>query len=158
MPYILENRPIAAAENERVALHALDELLLGAANRSSGSNGSSSAAPRLVGASGEVVELPPSVLHILRQVVRQMARGKAVSVVPVGQELTTQEAAEILNVSRPYLVRLLEQGDIPFTRTGTHRRVRLDDLLAYKRERDAERRRALAELTQMSQEMGLYGA
>jgi excisionase family DNA binding protein len=146
----LENRPIVASEGERTAVHTLDQLLCGA------SNGHSAGAPRIVGPTGEESELPESVFHILRQVVHQLAQGKAVSIVPVGQELTTQEAADILNVSRPYLVKLLEQGDIPFTRTGTHRRVRFGDLMAYKQQRDSERRRALAELTQMSQDMGLY--
>jgi excisionase family DNA binding protein len=70
--------------------------------------------------------------------------------------LTTQQAADFLNVSRPYFIRLLEQGAIPHTKTGSHRRVRLDDVLAYKRQRDAERRRALDDLVALSQEMGLY--
>jgi excisionase family DNA binding protein len=89
-------------------------------------------------------------------VVHELAQGEAVTVVPVNKELTTQEAADILNVSRPYLVKLLEEGEIPFVKTGTHRRVRFIDLMAHKRRRDAERRRGLARLTQMSQEMGLY--
>lgn len=77
-------------------------------------------------------------------------------VIPVDEELTTQEAADILNVSRPYLVSLLEQGVIPFVKTGTHRRIPLGDLLEYKTRRDAQRRKALTELTQLSQELGLY--
>jgi excisionase family DNA binding protein len=62
----------------------------------------------------------------------------------------------MLNISRPYLIKLLEQGDIPFTKTGTHRRVRFSDLMEYKKYRDSERRKGLAELTQLSQELGLY--
>jgi excisionase family DNA binding protein len=152
VPYILESRPIAASEHERAALDTLDRLLHAAAN------GSRASAPGLVGPNGEQIELPASVLSALRQVVHQLAQGKAVSVVPINQELTTQEAADILNVSRPYLVKLLEQGAIPFTRTGTHRRIRCDDLMAYKQQRDADRRRALSDLTQMSQDLRLYGA
>ncbi len=85
-----------------------------------------------------------------------IAEGKAVTVVPLNKELTTQEAADILNVSRPHLVKLLERGEIPFAKTGTHRRIRFSDLMKYKEHRDFERRRGMAELTQLSQELGLY--
>ncbi|HZR43328.1 MAG TPA: helix-turn-helix domain-containing protein [Ktedonobacteraceae bacterium] len=73
-----------------------------------------------------------------------------------GKELTTQEAADILNISKAYMIKLLEQGDIPFIKVGTHRRILLDDLMDYKQRRDASRKKSLAELTQMSQELGLY--
>ncbi|HEY7832450.1 MAG TPA: helix-turn-helix domain-containing protein [Ktedonobacterales bacterium] len=75
---------------------------------------------------------------------------------PLNKELTTQEAADLLNVSRPFLIKLLEQGGVPFAKTGSHRRIRFSDLMAYKHRRDADRQRALARLTQMSQEVGLY--
>ncbi|HEX5503538.1 MAG TPA: excisionase family DNA-binding protein, partial [Thermomicrobiales bacterium] len=76
--------------------------------------------------------------------------------VPVYRELTTQQAADLLNVSRQYLIRLLERGDLPFTRTGTHRRIRLDDVLRYKDARSARRREGLRRLTRLSEELGLY--
>jgi excisionase family DNA binding protein len=112
--------------------------------------------PRLVGADGASIPLPDSILRALRQVAHHLANGRTVQVVATGEELTTQEAADMLQVSRPYLVKLLEEGGIPFVKTGAHRRIRADDLMEYKRQRDVGRRRALARLTQMSQEMRLY--
>lgn len=100
--------------------------------------------------------LPGSVVRILLGVLTEMAQGNAVSVIPVHQELTTQQAADLLNVSRPYLVSLLEGGRMPFHKVGTHRKVRLEDLLAYKRQEHAARTEALNELTELSQQAGLY--
>lgn len=147
----LETGPIAAPESERQVLGEINAFLWQAyiANHSSQS-------PKLVGPHGEEIELPESLFHVLRQLVSHLAQGRAVAVVPLNKELTTQEAADILNVSRPFLVKLLERGEIPFVKTGSHRRIQFSDLMAYKRRRDAERRHALARLTQMSQEMGLY--
>ena len=71
-------------------------------------------------------------------------------------ELTTQQAADMLNVSRPFLVKLLEEGKMPFTKTGTHRRVLFTDLMEYKQRRNAKRRETLAVITQLGQEMGDY--
>lgn len=138
--------PIVAAADERRLLVELERVLAGGA----------SGPAALLGPGGEPVELPPSVVRVLRAAVRCLARNQAVALVPVERELTTQQAADLLNVSRPYLIRLLDRGAIPYTKTGSHRRVRLDDVLAYKRGRDAERRRALDELVALSQEMGLY--
>ncbi len=75
---------------------------------------------------------------------------------PYSKLLTTNQGAELLNVSRPYLIRLLEAGKIPYQKVGSHRRIRFDDLMAYRATRDAERRRALAKLTRLSGEYGLY--
>jgi excisionase family DNA binding protein len=139
--------PVAAPESERPRLHELDALL----------DGDPAAPTRLIGPDGRAVELPASAVALLRRLVHFLAEGHAVTVEPQDRELTTQQAAAILNVSRPYLVRLLDRGTIPATRTGTHRRVRLEDLLVYKRQRDAERRAALRELTHLSDTLGLYG-
>jgi excisionase family DNA binding protein len=100
--------------------------------------------------------LPASLFQLLRQAVTELAHGQVVTLVSCNKELTTQQAANLLGVSRPYLIKLLEQGEIPFVRTGTHRRILFDDLMAYKERRDAGRRKDLASLTQLSQELGLY--
>jgi excisionase family DNA binding protein len=140
--------PVAISADEQQALAQLDAMLERSAAQSL----------CIVGQGHERVPLPETVGRLLRQLVHQLAQGYAVTLVPAERLLTTQEAADILNVSRPYLVRLLDRGEIPFTRVGTHRRIHLDELLAYKQQRDTRRRAALRELTQMSQEMGLYDA
>lgn len=145
MSTTIERGSVIAGE-ERDALERLDALLRAA----------SDAHPlTLLSPDGDAAPLPTSISHALRQIVQYLAQDKTVTMVPIAKDLTTQQAADILNVSRPYLVKLLEDGEIPFTRTGAHRRVLLDDLLAYKQRRDAERRAGLAQLTQMSQEFGL---
>src|SRR5262249_51904915 len=111
---------------------------------------------KLVGPSGETITIPKSVFYVLERVAEVLARGDSISVVPVGKEMTTQQAADLLNVSRQYLVRLLDEGRIPFTKTGKHRRVRIEDVLAYKEKRDQERESQLDELTRLSQEYGGY--
>jgi len=101
--------------------------------------------------------LPESVFRLLKRVVGVLASGDAIALVPVGKELTTQQAADLLNVSRQYLVRLLDEGRIPCTRTGKHRRLRLDDVLSFKQTRDQQRKAKLDELTRLSEEAGGYG-
>src|SRR5258708_5265274 len=147
MATTIDREPVSAAENEQRALDQIEALL---------SANSGAETPKLVGAQGQEMVLTESLVALLRQVVHQLARHKVVTIVPLNRELTTQEAAELLNVSRPYLIRLLDQGAIPYTRTGTHRRIRFDDLMRYKAERDAAREQALDELTRINQEMGLY--
>lgn len=111
---------------------------------------------KLVGANGEKITIPEPIYQVLLQVVHAMASGKAISIIPQQQELTTQQAAEYLNISRPYLIKLLEQGDIDYIKVGSHRRVRFDDLMKYKQQRDTKRREGLKELTQFLQDEGFY--
>ena len=107
----------------------------------------------LRGSNGEADELvlPGHVLQILLDVLSEMSRGNAISLIPHHQEVSTQEAANLLNVSRPYLVGLLEKGNIPFRKVGAHRRVLLTDVLDYKERIDRERLNTLDELTALSQ-------
>ena len=103
----------------------------------------------------ETVELPSSVAALLLEILEDMAAGSTVAVLRNDAELTTQQAADYLNVSRPFLVRLLEAGKVPFRKVGTHRRVRFEDLRRYKHAMDAARRGALDELAADAQELGM---
>ncbi|MBU3695039.1 MAG: helix-turn-helix domain-containing protein [Rhodocyclaceae bacterium] len=103
----------------------------------------------------QTIRIPTAALRLLCDALGEMERGHPVTLTPLRAELTTQEAANLLNVSRPFLVRLLEQGDIPFRKTGTHRRVRYDDLMSYKGRVDKQRRQALEELAAQAQALGL---
>ena len=104
-------------------------------------------------ASEEPVELPASAFDALRFVVDAMAQGQTVVLMPHGKELTTQEAADMLHISRPYVTKLCDEGGLPFHRVGTHRRLRIEDVLAYRDRRAAERREHLAALTRASEEL-----
>lgn len=96
--------------------------------------------------------LPGHVLQILLDVLAEMAKGNAISLVPYHQEIGTQQAANILNVSRPHFVKLLESGEIPFHKVGSHRRVLLRDLLEYQQQLTQDRANTLDELAQLSQQ------
>ena len=101
------------------------------------------------------VELPTSALRLLVDILAELADGNAVKVVPVHAELTTQEAADMLNVSRPHLVKILEEGGLPFHKTGKHRRVRFADLMQFKSHRDQASEAAMAELSRQAQELSM---
>ena len=104
---------------------------------------------------GQELKLPRSVVDLMARVLAHMAVGQAVSVVPAHAELTTQQAADMLNVSRPFLIGLLDRGEITYRLVGTHRRITASSLLDYQRKDDARQRQAADELAALGQEMGL---
>ena len=144
---------------------SLPEPELGLARRSS-----ESLAPLLAGdartvtlrfedpRSGEQVEaiLPAAAVRVLAAALTQMAEGHPVTLVPLQAELSTQQAAELMGVSRPYFVKLLEQGRIPFRKVGEQRRVRYQDLLRYLEEYQRDAAAAISEMTGEAQDLGLY--
>ena len=107
------------------------------------------------GPSSATVKLPAAAARLLVRILEEMARGNAVTLIPVHAELTTQEAADMLSISRPSLIQLLNEGQIDYRRVGTHRRVRLKALMKYQRQADAARRAALVELAAYDQELGI---
>lgn len=102
----------------------------------------------------ETVAVPRVAVALLLRVLANLAAGQGVTLVPAHAELTTQQAADLLNVSRPYLIRLLDEHKIEYRTVGTHRRIKASSLIDYKRRDDAERRNAADELSSMTREMG----
>jgi excisionase family DNA binding protein len=145
MSTVLE--PITA-ENEQLAIEVFGRALSAVRPHA-----------KLVGPDGKEIPVPESIYKVLEQVIPLLASDQAISIVPIGHLLTTQEAAELLNVSRPFLIKLLDQETIPFERPegpGSHRRIKFEDLMEYKHKRSAERREQLKRLTKLSQEAGFY--
>ncbi len=144
---VLGRDMVAAADRaETQALKDVERLINAAPLRSA----------QLVGPDNKRVSIPTSLYEALRRIIPLLVRGDAVSLVPVHQEVTTQQAADLLNVSRPHLITLLDRKQIPFTKVGTHRRIRFVDLMRYKLRRDAERRQAINEMTALAEEFGAY--
>ena len=104
---------------------------------------------------GEDMVLPGYAFNLLLDILTQMSKGNAVSFMPVNAELSTQQAANLLNVSRPYFIELLNKGSIAFRKVGTHRRVLAKDVIAYKEQEDQERLKVLEELSDQAQELGM---
>ena len=107
------------------------------------------------GEEAETVSVPASALRLFLHLLTEMAQGNAVTLIPTHAELTTQQAADLLNVSRPYVVKLLDEGRIPSRTVGKYRRVRFDDLMAFKRKDDDARAKVLDQLTTEAQELGM---
>jgi excisionase family DNA binding protein len=101
------------------------------------------------------ITLPASAVELLVSLLTEMASGNAITLIPIHAELTTQQAAELLNVSRPYLIKLLQDGELPFKKVGTHRRIRFSDLMVYKKKTDAKSESALSRLVADAQDQDM---
>lgn len=141
--------PITAPQDQREGVLVLLDLFKRVATERA-----DFASYKIISPTGETAEIPKLVFLFLKRIVEVFARGDAITVVPVRKELTVQQAANNLHVSRRYLVQLLEEGRIPFRKTGTHKRVQIEDILAFKRQRD--RMASLDKLSQLSQGFGGY--
>lgn len=140
---IATQEPITIRETEQPAVEKLEHLL-------------ERGIPSLVTSTGEKVKLPATIYEVLKRVVELMADGKAVTVIPDNQVVTTQRAADILGMSRPFFVKLLETGAMAHHRVGNQRRVYLNDVLQYAHKREQERQAALDRLSRHAFETGLY--
>jgi len=104
----------------------------------------------------EKIRIPISALKLLAEILKEISKGNPISIVPVATEMTTQAAAEYLGCSRPYVVKLLEEGNIPYTRVGKHRRIKYEDVAKYKVEMKSRQRDNIRKLMELDEEAGLY--
>ena len=134
-PYLPDSRArsLAEAASRRLSAHLADADVL------------------TLSLDGEDVSLPADVLRLFVEMLTELSEGRAVSIIPTEAELTTQQAADLLNVSRPFLVDLLEKGAIPHHKVGTHRRIRFQDLQTYRTRRDREQKQALDDLAALGE-------
>jgi excisionase family DNA binding protein len=104
----------------------------------------------------EKIRIPLSALRLLAKILKEISHGNPISIVPIATEMTTQAAAEILGCSRPHIVRLLEEGKIPYTKVGKHRRIKYEDVVSFRKEMKARQKSKIQELMQLDEESGLY--
>lgn len=141
----IEHPSVIEQEQARRALHALREAGPG-----------TDTFDVTIAGTAEPVRLPRAALELIRDVLANMAAGQGVTVVPAHAELTTQQAAELLGVSRPHVIKLLDEGRIEYRLVGRHRRIPASSLLAYRRSQQVDARRAADELTALTEDLGLY--
>ncbi len=138
----IDHELLAVSEEERAVLSAVEEMV--------------QTEVELTDMAGGSISLPRSLRAILLQAAHELLRGNRVALVPLGNMLTTQQAAELLNVSRPFLIRLLDQGELPHEMVGTHRRIPLEEVLRFRTARSKQRRESLRRLSQEADELGIY--
>ncbi len=143
MTLTLDREPIAARPVDRDALRAVEAL-------------TQSGAEMRLTAGDTTVDLPDALRVVLELASHELLRGNRVSLLPVDRMLTTRQAAELLNVSRPFLIRLLDAGQIPFEMVGTHRRIAIEDVLRFRAARSARRRETFRALSHEADELGIY--
>ncbi len=140
--------PVLPTEEETIAIKLLDKML----SLKIDNDDYETLKVKLVEISGEEIALPESLYQLLRQAAHLMAAGRAVSLVPIEPDMTVEEAAILLNVSQPFLIKLLTEGSIKYVKVGSERRICLADLMAYKKQRTVKRREIFRELAEFSQE------
>jgi len=145
----LIERPVAPAPEETSLLRELDQY------KPKNGSAKNQAMAKLIAPDGHELPLPASMYEVLRRAAHQLAAGLAVAIVPIGTKLSTQQTADLLGVSRPHVVKLLDSGEIPHTKTGKHRRVLLTDVLTYRDRLAARRSDALDELSKLSRDLPL---
>ena len=106
--------------------------------------------------SKERIKIPSRALEFLSDILKAMSEGKPISIVPIATEVTTQKAAEILGCSRPYLIKLLEEGQIQFVKVGKHRRIKFEDVVSYKQKMKKDQKQNLIDIMTFDEENGLY--
>lgn len=143
MTLTLDREPIAAPNTDREALRGVEAM-------------TRSGLELRVSAGDQSLELPEALRLVLEQAAHELVRGNRVSLLPLGRMLTTRQAAEMLNISRPFLIQLLEREEIPFEMVGTHRRVAIEDVLRYRGQRSERRREVLRALSEEADELGIY--
>ncbi|MEA1887045.1 MAG: helix-turn-helix domain-containing protein [Bacteroidota bacterium] len=104
----------------------------------------------------EKIRIPINALRLLAKILKEISKGNPISIVPIATEVTTQAGAEFLGCSRPHLVKLLEEGKIPYTKVGKHRRIKYEDIVKYKRDVKAKQRNKIQELMELDEKSGLY--
>jgi excisionase family DNA binding protein len=104
----------------------------------------------------EKVRVPLNALKLLSKILKETSKGRLISIVPIATEMTTQAAAELLGCSRPHLIKLLESGEIQFTKVGKHRRIKYEDIIKYKKELKARQKQLLIDMMKSDEELGLY--
>jgi len=138
--------------DQRIALNSL-EAFLNVSNRIKTSR--KTGIKIKVQETGEFMTIPKKALELLFFIVQNMSEGRSISLIPSDSEVSTQQAADMLNVSRPHLVKLLESGNIPFKKTGSHRRILLQDLITYEKKIANEREKQLDFLANQAQKLNL---
>lgn len=150
MPALAEEPVVPTKQDMQVASEVMSEL--------KSAKGKPPAKYKLTNSSGFQIELSKGAFTLLVQILSEMSKGNGIMVMPIHAELTTQQAADFLNVSRPFIIGLLEKGQIPFRTVGRHRRVRLEDIVNYRKSIDSKRFAALDELAAQAQELNMgYG-
>jgi excisionase family DNA binding protein len=139
-------------EDQKIALNSLQGFqLLSQQIKSSGKKG----IKIKVQETGEFITIPKKAMKLLSVIIQNMAEGKTISIVPSNSEVSTQQAADMLNVSRPHLIKLLETKNIPFKKVGSHRRILSKDIMRYKEKQDKEREAQLDFLSEQAQDLNL---